>query len=142
MKIIIFDVGDAACSLIVSPKPRSYGMMIDCGCAAEDLGKENPIDVIKRNKDWLLMSEYKKDYPLTLLHITHPDDDHVRNANRISKELTPYLLKHINTENFSDSDEINEDYKKSLDSRYRDSNTESIPWGFPLTKLSQFRLVQ
>ena len=33
-----------------------------------------------------------KSYPLALLHITHPDSDHVRNAERICKELEPYLL--------------------------------------------------
>lgn len=134
MKVIIFDVGDAACSLVVSPEPRYYGMMIDCGCAAQDSDKKNPIDVIDRCKKWLSMSEYKKGYPLTLLHITHPDDDHVRNAGRISKELPPYLLRHTYTEEFPDSAEINGDYKESLDRKYRTPNTESIDWGLSIDK--------
>ena len=132
MKVIIFDVDDAACNLIVSP--NGYGMVIDCGCAAKDSDKENPIDVIKQYSKWLSIVPYKTksgfSYPLTLLHITHPDDDHVRNASRIKTDFTPYLLKRIYVENFPDVETVNDDYKKELDTPYRGSNPETIDWGF------------
>ena len=41
MKLIIFDVGNAFCSLVSSP--NGYGLMVDCG-SNED--KENPVDAI------------------------------------------------------------------------------------------------
>ena len=130
MKIVIFDVDDAACALVVSP--NGYGMMIDCGCAAEDLDK-NPIDIIEQQKEWLSIAPYKTRqgnvYPLALLHITHPDDDHVKNVNRVISDIPPYLLRRIYSENFPDAEKINEEYKL-LDNKYRGSNSETIDWGF------------
>lgn len=132
MKILIFDIDDAACSLIVSP--NGYGMMIDCGCAAKDSDKENPIDVIKQYDQWLSINPYKTSqgdiYPLTLLHITHPDDDHVRNACRIKSEFTPYLLRRTYVEQFPDAEKVNDEYYRLLDTPYRGSNPETINWGF------------
>ena len=57
--------------------------MIDCGSSAE---KQNPVESIKNfsigNSELLKSKPYVtskgKSYPLALLHITHPDDDHVR----------------------------------------------------------------
>jgi len=117
MKLIVFDVGNAACTLIATPS--KYGMMIDCGSNSE---KINPIDLYSNNKDWLGIQSYYNngvEYKLGLLHITHPDDDHVRNAVRIKKELTPYLLRRTNFEEFPDSGTINKDYIDSLDKNYR-----------------------
>ncbi|MDR2407773.1 MAG: hypothetical protein LBE13_06645 [Bacteroidales bacterium] len=132
MKIIIFDIDDAACALITSP--NGYGMMIDCGCAAKDSDKENPIDVIRQQNKWLSIRPYTtrqgNSYPLTLLHITHPDDDHVRNASRVKSEFTPYLLKRVYIEQFPDAEKVNDEYYRLLDTPYRGSNPETINWGF------------
>ncbi len=129
MKLIIFDVGNAACSIIASP--NKYGMMIDCGCSGE---KENPVDLYYRKKKWLELIPYMtksgKEYELGLLHVTHPDDDHVRNARRIKVEIPPYLLLRRRSEEFSHSESINQDYKAFIDREYRGSNGEIIPWGF------------
>ncbi|RLD36617.1 MAG: hypothetical protein DRI83_05175, partial [Bacteroidetes bacterium] len=70
------------------------------------------------------------EYELGLLHITHPDDDHVRNAKRISEELKPYLLRKREYEEFPDGDSINGDYKDYIDKKYRGKNPEEIDWGF------------
>lgn len=129
MKLIVFDVGNAACSVISSP--NKYAMMIDCGCHGE---KTNPIEYYNSNKEWLetqpFVTSNGVSYELGLLHITHPDDDHVRNAKRIRKELTPYLLLKRNHEDFPDNDTINKDYINEIDNHYRGSNPEHIDWGF------------
>mgnify|MGYP000128830802 CR=1 FL=1 len=75
-----------------------------------------------------------KSYPLALLHITHPDDDHVRNSERVYNELTPYLLCRNYTELYDDSALINKDYVKNLDKKYRGDNPEIIDWGFEESK--------
>lgn len=135
MEIIVFDVGNASCNYICSP--NKYAMMIDCGSCTE---KENPIDVLNelvgcgdispRN----YVTKQGKSYPLALLHITHPDDDHVRNSDRVYKELTPYLLRHTYTENFDDAKSIDNSYKQKLDLAYRGFNHEKIDWGFDVNK--------
>ncbi|WP_117747129.1 hypothetical protein [Phocaeicola vulgatus] len=133
MGIVIFDVGNASCNYICSP--NKYAMMIDCGSSNE---KPNPVDIIKNFnagncepfKSKPFVTSLGKAYPLALLHITHPDDDHVRNSERIYNELTPYLLQRIYTEQYDDSDSINKDYVENLDKGYRGNNPERIDWGF------------
>lgn len=133
MEVVIFDVGNASCNYICSP--NKYAMMIDCGASNE---KPNPVDfILGRNHgdgEVLKAKPYRtaggKSYPLALLHITHPDDDHVRNAERICNELTPYLMRHKYAENYDDADGINEFYRRKLDSEYRGNNPEVIDWGF------------
>ena len=133
MKIIVFDVGNASCNYICSP--NKYAMMIDCGSSSE---KQNPVDFIKNcnnSRDGLFktkpfVTSEGKAYPLALLHITHPDDDHVRNAERVCKELEPYLLCRTYTEKFDDAVSINKNYVQNLDKVYRGSNPEPINWGF------------
>ncbi len=134
MKIIIFDVGNAACSVISSP--NGYGLMIDCGSHSE---KENPVDLLESSpiKKWLGMKDFVTQdgisYKLGLLHITHPDDDHVRNAKRIKEEFEPYLLHRRRFEEFPDADSINDEYKKHIDLKYRGSS-KTIDFGFELNK--------
>lgn len=133
MEIAIFNVGNASCNYICSP--NKYAMMIDCGSSSD---KQNPVDFIKYfNKEGNGLFKSKPyvtsngiSYPLALLHITHPDDDHVRNAERVYKELTPYLLLHTYTEQYDDAASINKDYVKNLDKVYRGCNPGSINWGF------------
>lgn len=136
MKFIVFDVGNAACSVISSPTNK--GMMIDCGSIGD---KTNPVDLYKSNKEWLGITPFVKStgtkYELGLLHITHPDDDHVRNAKRIKEELEPYLLRKREYEEFPDNDTINKDYKDYIDKKYRGSNPEKIEWGFDVNKVFQ-----
>lgn len=136
MKLIVFDVGNAACSVISSP--TNIGMMIDCGSNSE---KTNPVDLYKANKEWLGTTPFVKSngtkYELGLLHITHPDDDHIRNAKRIKEEIEPYLLMKREYEEFPDGDKINDDYKKYIDKKYRGSNPEKIDWGFDENKIFQ-----
>lgn len=129
----MFDVGNASCNYICSP--NKYAMMIDCGSSNE---KQNPVDFIINCNKWTgdlfkskpYVTTQGKAYPLALLHITHPDDDHVRNAERVYKELTPYLLRHTYTEKYDDAASINKDYVNNLDKEYRGSNPEKIDWGF------------
>lgn len=134
MKIIICDVGDAACAIVTAKS--GYTMMVDCG---SKLDKTNPIDTFKNQKDWLGAKDYVTKagarYPLSLLHITHPDDDHVRNAARIEDELPPYLLSNNDFELFTDGATINSDYKEKIDKAYRGSDPEVIPWGFEFNKI-------
>lgn len=133
MKLIIFDVGNAFCSLVSSP--NGYGLMVDCG-SNED--KENPVDAIYRYRNWLQLRSYVTrqgiSYPLGLLHITHPDEDHVRNAVRIKKEQTPYLMHKTKWEEFPDGTDIYNEYRTLLDNCYRGSNPEVIDWGFDINK--------
>ena len=133
MFISIFDVGNASCNYICSP--NKYAMMIDCGSSTE---KPNPVDLIKnfnRSSCELVRSRpyvtsKGSSYPLALLHVTHPDDDHVRNSGRVYNELTPYLLCRNYTEKYDDSASINKDYVKNLDKKYRGDNPETVEWGF------------
>lgn len=133
MKLIVFDVGNAACSVISSP--TNIGMMIDCGSHGD---KANPVDLYNSYKEWLGITPFVKStgtkYELGLLHITHPDDDHVRNAKRIKEELEPYLLRNREYEEFPDSESINKDYKDYIDKKYRGTNPEIIDWGFDENK--------
>ena len=133
MKLIVFDVGNAFCSLVSSP--NGYGLMVDCG-SNED--KENPVDAIYRYRNWLQLRSYVTrqgmSYPLGLLHITHPDEDHVRNAVRIKKELTPYLMHKTKWEEFPDGTDIYNEYRTLLDNCYRGSNPEAIDSGFDINK--------
>ena len=136
MRIIICDVGDAACAYVTSK--NGHTMMIDCG---SNEFKENPVDVFHRCKKWLGSKDYYTQrgeiYPITLLHITHPDKDHVRNASRIIKEIPPYLLKKEPFEKFPDGDEIHTDYVEKIDKVYRGTNPEDIDWGFEYNKICQ-----
>ena len=122
-------MGNAACAIVTASS--GYTMMIDCGCHAD---KTNPVEIFKNKKEWLGARNYVTQqglsYPIALLHITHPDDDHVRNAIRIKKELTPYLLRKNKYEVFSDGEAVNRDYVRELDRPYRGSNPECINWGF------------
>ena len=91
LKIIICDVGNAASAIV--KVPTGYSMMIDCGCNQE---KNNPVDIFFSNLNWLQSKDYVTQsgvhYKLALLHITHPDDDHVRNAERASEKRTDSLF--------------------------------------------------
>ena len=57
MKLIIFDVNNAACNIIVCP--NGYGLMVDCGSHGD---KECPIDDIKNI--YLLSGEKLSDHSL------------------------------------------------------------------------------
>ena len=134
MEIIVCDVGNASCNFICSPS--GYGMMIDCGSCND---KINPVDVIKNNmRSWMHVVPYKTktgvEYPMALLHITHPDADHVRNSERVCKELKPYLLRRVYSEEFDDVDTIDKSYIKNFDKPYRGNNPEEIIWGFDIDK--------
>ena len=133
MRIIVFDVGNAACSVVTSP--NGYGMMIDCGSHGE---KSDPVDLVKSNTEWLGLNPYTtssgENYPLGLLHITHPDEDHVRNSKNIKENLTPYLLHRTKSEEYPKDENIPDDYLTYLDKRYRGSNGEKIDWGFEINR--------
>lgn len=133
MKIIICDVGNAASAFVTSSTGMT--MMVDCGSNSE---KENPVDVFYRQADWLGAKYFEtsrgEKYPIALLHITHPDDDHVRNAARVKKDLTPYLLHKVKHEEYPDGDKVHTDYIQKIDKAYRGSNPETINWGFEINK--------
>ncbi len=134
MKVIICDVGNAASAFVTDNNGNT--MMIDCG---SKVGKANPVDVFINQKEWLGQKDYVtasgESYPLALLHITHPDDDHVRNAKDVKKRIPPYLLQRTRYENFPDGDEVNSDYVRELDKEYRGSNPETIAWSFDINEI-------
>ena len=136
MKIIICDVGDAACAFLTSP--NAYTMMIDCGSSDD---KTNPVDLFKSNKQWLGTKDYitrfGQSYPIALLHITHPDKDHVRNAYRVATETPPYILHKVMSEEYSDGNDVDINYRNYLDRPYRWNNPETIHWGFEINKTFQ-----
>ena len=116
--------------------------MIDCGTHPE---RRNPIDVINDLKkpgqflDHMVdFSPYgKKSYPLTLLSISHPDEDHIRNVDQICSRLPPALLHRRRLESFPTQSISNGDkltsYKKLLCDQYRgDSANQSYKpqWAF------------
>ncbi|MCK5413271.1 MAG: hypothetical protein KAI57_02745 [Candidatus Pacebacteria bacterium] len=134
MKLIIFDVNNAACSLAVCP--NGYSLMVDCGSHGD---KKCPVDQINFTyKNWLAITpyitNYGTEYPLALLHITHPDDDHVKNAKKIRENLTPYLLHKREHEEFPSDENIHDEYKKYISNKYRGKNPESVNWGFSQNK--------
>lgn len=99
-----------------------------------------------RYKRWLGTKEYCTQngdrYPITLLHITHPDDDHVRNAARVMKEIPPYLLKKEPYEKYPDGKEINKDYVERIDKVYRGTNPETIDWGFECNQICHIPVIK
>ena len=137
MKIIICDVGDAACAFVSSSNGKT--MMIDCGCSLGS-DKTNPVDIFHQYKDWLSDGHFTgyyhngTAYPIALLHITHPDDDHIRNARRVVNELTPYLVLKNDCELFPDGHEINNEYKELIDRKYRGNYSNPIDLGFEINE--------
>ena len=134
MRLIICDVGNAACAIVTDR--NGYTMMIDCGSSSE---KTNPVDIFQRNKDWLGAKDYVNGnslHQLVLLHITHPDDDHVRNASRVKRELNPFLVRRIECANFSDSNKINSDYVNEIDKLYT-ASSQGFNFGFDVNKTEQ-----
>lgn len=123
MKIIICDVGNAASTFVTSQNGNT--MMIDCGNHPD---KPNPIDTFIQNQKWLGAKSFGP-HLITLLHITHPDDDHVRNAKNVFEKLYPYLVACVHSEEFSDGAKINLDYKEFIDKKYRGIPT-SVEWDF------------
>jgi glyoxylase-like metal-dependent hydrolase (beta-lactamase superfamily II) len=132
MKLIIFDVNNAACSLAVCP--NGYSLMVDCGSHSEK--EKCPVDLINSWKDNYLKLTQFNGYYLTLLHITHPDDDHVKDAKQIKEKLPPYLLHRRRFEEFPREENIHDDYKKHLDLEYRGDPIE-FKFGFNQNKIFQ-----
>ena len=104
MKVIIFDVNNAACSLVIDN--NWYSMMIDCWSNSE---KPCPVDIIRDNWVNWNMKTWDNHY-LTMLHVTHPDDDHIRNSKKVFEQLNPYILFRSNITCFSDIETMNKDY--------------------------------
>lgn len=136
-KLIVFDVNNASCNIAVCP--NGNGLMIDCGSHSDNTC---PIDIINTLKNsWLGMSPFFAsdgiEYPLTLLHITHPDDDHVKNAKKVKESLTPYLVRKREHEEFPVDENIHEEYKEYIDKKYRGKNPDRVNWGFSQNKTFQ-----
>lgn len=102
--------------------------MIDCGTHTD---RPNPIDVIfelKRPGQFLQnMVEYSPygtvSYPLTLLSVSHPDEDHIRNVEDLCERLPPGLLhrrrlEEFPTQSLSTGDKL-ATYKRLLCDKYR-----------------------
>lgn len=136
MKVIIFDVSNASCSLLVCAKGNS--LMIDCGSNSE---KQCPVDYInflRQNGRWLsnmrnFTNQHGESFPLTKLSITHIDSDHISNAEKVHKRLTPYLLHRRYIEKYPA--ELTESanssyYAENLCRRYRDENIILPDWTF------------
>lgn len=81
------------------------------------------------------VTKFGSEHEVALLHITHPDDDHVRNAKRVKEELNPYLLRRQRYECYPDKEHINEDYVDTLCERYRYTCSEEIDWGFDINEV-------
>lgn len=135
MKIIIFDVGNAACAAIISP--NGYLMMIDCGSNSE---KVNPVNFIKDYMSELSIKPLYYNlqyYYLSLLHITHPDEDHIRNLQSVLNELTPYLLVGNYAKDFPSHISINQDYRRIRDQQYTSPSLIDVDWGFDVNTTFQ-----
>lgn len=118
MRLVIFDVWNAACALVISP--TWYSIMVDCGSNSE---KPCPVDFINQNKEKLWMKKFHE-YDLTLLHITHPDNDHIRNSKKILDSLPPYLLNRTPLSKFPINEEFDDNYK-ILDAKYNSYNFDT-----------------
>lgn len=137
MRIVVFDVANGSCAIAVDANGNS--LMFDCGCHSN---KENPVDLINSWKQdgWLSgMRDYvtadKRSFPLTKLVISHPDNDHIRNAEKVHDELKPYLLHRRYLEQFPDGvlatgDECLKVYKKKFCDGYRGDDPERPNWAF------------
>lgn len=107
--------------------------MIDCGIHTD---RPNPIDVIldlKRPGQFLdHMRDFApynlKQYSLTLLSVSHPDDDHIRNVEDICDRMPPALLHRRRLEEFPtqslSSGERLQQYRDRLCNVYRGANAE------------------
>ena len=116
--------------------------MIDCGTHSD---RPNPIEVIQTLRrpggflDHMVdFSPYgTKSYPLTLLSISHPDEDHIRNAESIVSSLPPALLhrrrlEHFPTQSLSQGDKL-ATYRTNLCQKYRGDSSGQIQhpeWAF------------
>ncbi|MEM7059766.1 MAG: MBL fold metallo-hydrolase [Pseudomonadota bacterium] len=138
MRVVIFDVSNGFCALAVCNNGNS--MMIDCGSHSE---KVNPVDQSKSlmaSGNWLdhakQYNAFGTNYDLTKLLITHPDEDHIRNIERVHKELRPGILRRRHLEDFpSQSLTPNpalEYYEKHLCSRYRTTIENQPNWAFSI----------
>lgn len=130
LKMVVFDVGNGSCALIVDEGGNS--LMIDCGCHSD---KHNPVDLIKffqQENEWL---QHMKKNQLTKLVISHPDLDHIRNAKRIHEELTPKILlrrelKDFPKEVLASNDENFNEYKCRFCDKYTAPVINPPDWGF------------
>ncbi len=129
LKLVIFDVGNGSCSLIVDEDGNS--LMIDCGCHSE---KVNPVVWINlyRDSGWLRNMESNQ---ITQLVISHPDLDHIKNAARIHAELTPRLLLRCHLKDFpqellASEDKNFKEYKSKFCDVYNDHVTNRPEWRF------------
>lgn len=143
MKIAIFDVSNGLCALAVCN--NGYSLMLDCGTHRD---RRNPIEVINELKQpgnffdhMVNFSPYKtQSYPLTLLSISHPDEDHIRNVNEICNRFPPALLhrrrlEEYPTQSLSTGDKLGS-YKKLLCDKYRGHAAKQIQhpqWAFNRT---------
>ena len=132
LKIVVFDVGNGSCALIVDEAGNS--LMIDCGCHSE---KVNPVKWVKffqQENKWL---QHMKKNRLSQLMISHPDLDHIKNAKLIHTDLTPKILMRRYLEQFpqeilATGDDNFKEYKRRLCDTYRVPITDLPNWGFVL----------
>jgi len=138
MKIIIFDVSNGSCALAVCPNGNS--LMYDCGSHEDKICPVQKIKSLRGAGLWLShMKDYRTrdgvTYPLTNLVISHPDLDHIKNIEKVHKDLTPYLLCRQYIEDFPSNvveqdDESFKYYKNNVCANYRGNNPELPDWGF------------
>ena len=130
LKIVVFDVGNGSCALIVDEGGNS--LMIDCGCHSD---KRNPVDLIKffqQENGWLQHMEKNK---LSKILISHPDLDHIKNAARVDAELSPRILlrrflKDFPQEVLASDDENFKEYKRRFCDKYTARVINPPNWGF------------
>ncbi|MEM9356268.1 MAG: MBL fold metallo-hydrolase [Pseudomonadota bacterium] len=141
LRVVVFDVSNGNCALAVDV--HGHSLMLDCG---SHLDKPCPVDRIlelRRPGNWLghmrdFVSKNGVRYPLTKLSVSHPDLDHIKNAEKVHSELKPYLLHRRYLEDFpsqllATNDPSFGSYKKRLCDRYRHSVSENPDWGFRQT---------
>lgn len=137
MKIAIFDVSNGNCALAVCPNGNS--MMLDCGYHTEKDCPVQTINELRLPNKWLEHMKSRKigqkSYPLTKLVVSHPDLDHIKNIQKVHKELTPYFLHRRYLENFPPAAVHQEDenyayYRDRICATYRADATWMPDWGF------------
>lgn len=138
MKIAFFDVSNGSCAIAVCK--YGHSIMFDCGSNSD---KDCPVDIIhnlKKPTGWLShMTNYQDNigqtYPLTMLVVSHPDLDHIKNIDKVHTKLTPYLLDRNKIVEFPHSVVHQDDekylyYRDNVCSRYIHEATQLPNWAF------------
>jgi len=134
MRIVVFDVSNGNCALVVGDNGNS--IMMDCGSHSE---KECPVDKILRLKKKGGCLDHMQDFnghPLSQLVISHPDVDHISNSAKVHSHLRPASLhrrklsEYPPEANLAINDDSFKNYKSKFCESYTAPTTTHPDWAF------------